>query len=286
LNILSIQSHVSYGHVGNSAAVFALQRLGCEVWPVHTVTFSNHPGHGGFGGRVVDAGEVASVIDGIARLGALAQCDAVLSGYLGSPETGPVVLDAVLRARKANKAMVYCCDPVLGDADSGLYVRDGLPQFMRERALQAADILTPNHFELEYLSEAKVSTRNELVSALRKLHGIGPKTILVTSVITSETPSEAVDIVASDGRFVHLVRTPRLGRTFNGAGDLLAALFLLHRLRGRSAAEALEVSVASVFGVLRRTLEKGARELVLVEAQHELVAPSGSFPVEIIASIA
>ena len=88
MNILSLQSHVAYGHVGNSAAVFALQRLGIEVWPVHTVQFSNHPGYGGFRGRAFDAGLIGDVVQGIEERGALAACDGVLSGYVGSAEIG------------------------------------------------------------------------------------------------------------------------------------------------------------------------------------------------------
>ena len=280
MNILSIQSQVSYGHVGNSAVVFALQRLGCEVWPVNTVRFSNHPGHGGFTGSVAEPGEVARLIEGIAKLGVLRSCDGMLSGYLGASETGPVVLAAVDAVRKANPAALYCCDPVLGDAGSGLYVRPGLPEFMRERAVPAADLLTPNQFELEYLSGMRVSTRDELAAALKRLHGLGPKVILVTSVATAETPPNTIELAASEGGAVHLVRTPKLAREFNGAGDMMAGLFLFHYLRGRDAARALASVAASVFGILKRTLETGERELVLIEAQGELVAPSTRFPVE------
>ncbi|MFI5012725.1 MAG: pyridoxal kinase PdxY [Hyphomicrobiales bacterium] len=285
MNILSIQSHVSYGHVGNSAAVFAMQRLGAEVWPVNTVAFSNHPGHGGFAGRVMEPSEVETLIGGLARLGVLARCDAVLSGYLGAAETGPVLLAAVEAARAANPSALFCCDPVLGDTEPGLYVRPGVPEFMRDHAIPSADIATPNQFELEYLTGLTVSTRRELVAALTRLHARGPKTILVTSVATAETPADAIDIVASDNRQVHLLRTPLLGRDFNGAGDAMAALFLVHYLRTRSAPDALASAAASVFGVLERTVEKGSRELLLIEAQDELVAPSRSFPVEVIGSL-
>jgi pyridoxine kinase len=286
LNILSIQSHVSYGHVGNSAAAFAMQRLGVEVWPVHTVAFSNHPGHGSFAGRVAAAEDIASLIEGIAKLGVLHRCDAVMSGYLGSPDTGPVVLDAVEAARKANPAVLYCCDPVIGDAGPGLYVRAGLPEFMRDRAVPSADIVTPNQFELEYLTGLAVSTRQDLLEALKRLHSLGPRTILVTSGSTAETPADAIDIVASDGARAHRVRTPLLGRDFNGAGDAMAALFLVHYLRNRSAPDALAACAASVFGLIKRTAEAGSRELVLIEAQDELITPRQSFPVEVIGSIA
>ncbi|SDR48661.1 pyridoxine kinase [Rhizobiales bacterium GAS191] len=286
MNILSIQSHVSYGHVGNSAAVFAMQRLGAEVWPVNTVAFSNHPGHGGFAGRVIDAAEIAALIAGIAKLGVLARCDALISGYLGAAETGPVVLQAVATARRANPALLFCCDPVIGDAGPGLYVRPGLPEFMRDQAMPAADMVTPNQFELEYLSGARATTQKELLGALAHLHGRGPKTILVTSVITAETPPDAIDIVASDGREAYLLRTPRLGRDFNGAGDAMAALFLVHFLRSNTARQALAEAAASVFGILKRTVAGASRELLLIEAQDELVTPSERFPVEAIGRLA
>jgi pyridoxine kinase len=285
LNILSIQSHVGYGHVGNSAAVFAMQRLGIEVWPVNTVSFSNHPGYGGFTGRVIETGEVASLIDGIAKLGAFARCDGVLSGYLGAPETGAVVLAAVEAVRKANPAALFCCDPVIGDAGPGLYVRAGLPEFMRDRAVPVADIMTPNQFELAYLTGRDASTCEDLISALERLHSRGPKIVLVTSVITATTPTGSIDLVASDGHEVHLVRTPRFSREFNGAGDAMAALFFVHYLRTRSVPEALAASAASVFGVLKRTAEVGSRELLLVKAQEELVAPTERFHVESLGSL-
>ena len=97
MNILSIQSHVAYGHVGNAAAVFPMQRLGHEVWPIHTVQFSNHPGYGGFRGASFDAALIDACVEGIAERGALARCDAVLSGYLGGAETGDAILRAVAR---------------------------------------------------------------------------------------------------------------------------------------------------------------------------------------------
>lgn len=286
MNILSIQSQVSYGHVGNSAAVFAMQRLGAEVWPVNTVAFSNHPGHGGLSGRVIDSTEIEALIDGIAKLGVLSRCDAVISGYLGATETGPIVLKAVAKAREANPRLLYCCDPVIGDVGPGLYVRKGLPEFMRDEAMPAADMVTPNQFELEYLSGQRVSTQGELKSALAYLRERGPRVALVTSVITAETPPDAIDIAASGGCEAWLLRTPRLGRDFNGAGDAMAALFLVNMLRSGSVPEALAAAAASVFGILERTAAGASRELLLIEAQDEIVAPSRRFPVESLGALA
>jgi pyridoxine kinase len=152
MNILSIQSWVAYGHVGNAAAMFPLQRLGAEVWAVNTVQFSNHTGYGAWTGQVFGAAHVAEVIAGVAARGAFARCDAVLSGYLGDAAIGAVILDAVARVRAAHAGAVYCCDPVIGDEGPGVYVRPGIAEFMRDSALAAADFTTPNLFELRMLT--------------------------------------------------------------------------------------------------------------------------------------
>src|SRR5450432_3971565 len=151
-SILSIQSHVVYGHVGNSATVFPLQRIGCEVWPIHTVQFSNHTGYPDWRGHAFDAAMIDDCMAGISARGVLAQCDGILSGYMGSAEIGAAILRGVETVRQQNPESFYCCDPVLGDVGRGIYVREGVVEFMRERALPAAALLTPNHFELDLLS--------------------------------------------------------------------------------------------------------------------------------------
>jgi pyridoxine kinase len=155
MNVISIQSHVAYGHVGNSAAVFALQRLGVEVWPVHTVQFSNHTGYPDWQGQAFGADHIAAVIDGLAARGALARCDALLTGYIGDPALGAVVADTARRLRAANPRALWVCDPVMGDHGKGLFVREGVPEFMAGTALPAADVVTPNLFELELLSKTR-----------------------------------------------------------------------------------------------------------------------------------
>jgi pyridoxine kinase len=277
MNLLSIQSHVAYGHVGNSAAVFALQRLGCEVWPVHTVQFSNHPGYGAWRGAVFDAALMGEVVKGIAERGVLGSCDGVLSGYVGSAEIGATILDAVALAKAANPKARYCCDPVIGDVGRGVYVGAGIVEFFRERALPAADVVTPNQFELDCLTGQTSATLAAALSAVDALHARGPRAVLVTSLRTAETPADCVDLLACDdaGRF--RVRTPLLPVSVNGAGDAIAALFFAHYLRTGAVAEALSCAASSVFGVLRRTAEAGARELLLIEAQEEIVAPSRVF---------
>lgn len=277
MNLLSIQSHVAYGHVGNASAVFPLQRLGVEVWPIHTVQFSNHTGYGAWHGQVFEAAVIGDLVAGIAERGALPRCDGVLSGYMGSADIGGAILDAVERVRAANPTAAYCCDPVIGDVGRGIFVRQGIPEFMRERAVPAADVITPNQFELELLSGRRCVSLDDAVAACAVLHAAGPRVILVTSLHTAETPPDSLDLLASgpDGRF--LVRTPRLAVSPNGAGDAIAALFFLHVLRTGSTAEAISRAASSIYGVLERTEKAQSRELLLVEAQEEFVAPSRLF---------
>jgi pyridoxine kinase len=280
MNLLSIQSHVAYGHVGNAAAVFPLQRLGIEVWPIHTVQFSNHTGYGEWRGQVFDAAAIREVLQGIGERGVLDRCDGVLSGYMGSAAIGEAILDAVAAVRRANPAARYCCDPVIGDVGRGVFVRPDIPEFMRERAVPAADLITPNHFELDFLAGRETRTLREAKAAVAAVHARGPRTILVTSLQTEETPADAVDLLASEAGDTFRLRTPRLPIAVNGAGDAIAALFFAHHRRGGSAAEALVLSVSSVYGVLCRTAAANSREILLVEAQEEFVAPSRLFTAE------
>ncbi len=280
MNILSIQSHVAYGHVGNTAATFPMQRLGHEVWPIHTVQFSNHTGYGAWRGQVFDAGLIGECVEGLTELGVLTRCDGVLSGYMGSADTGLAILGAVERVRAANPSALYCCDPVIGDTDTGVFVRPGIAEFMRDRAVPAADIVTPNQFELELLCGHPVGTIAALRQGLAALHGLGPRTVLVTSYLGEETPGDAIDLVASDGSTLWRLRTPRLDLAINGAGDAIAALFFVSLLQHGSAPEALAHAGSAIFGLMRMTAEAGARELRLVAAQDEFVRPSRLFEPE------
>ncbi|MGY1641932.1 pyridoxal kinase PdxY [Geodermatophilus sp. SYSU D00703] len=277
--VLSIQSHVAYGHVGNSSAVFPLQRLGIEVWPVHTVQFSNHTGYGEWRGRVFDGPAIEEVVQGISERGVLGRCDAVLSGYLGSADIGHAVVQTVARVRAANPDAVYCCDPVIGDVGRGVFVRPGIPEFMREVAVPAADVVTPNHFELDSLSGRTTRTIGEVADAVTAVQALGPRVVLTTSLVTDDTPEDSVDLLASEGGRHVRVRTPRLGVDVNGAGDAIAALFLAHWLAGRDVGTALGAAAASVYGLLKRTEEAGSREILLVAAQEEFVTPSRTFEV-------
>ncbi len=280
MNILSIQSHVVFGHVGNASAVFPMQRLGVEVWPIHTVQFSNHTGYGSWKGRVFDGHSIDELLEGLVEREVLSRCDGVVSGYMGSPDLGYAILSAVEQVKKVQPQALYCCDPVIGDVGRGIFVRSGIPEFMCHNAMAAADILTPNHFELEYLSEQTCQTRLTLKSAIQTIQKRGPKIVLVTSVHLDETPDEYLDLVAADGEQFWRVRTPKLNVALNGAGDAIAALFFVHYLRSRCVKTALCEASASVYGLLKKTELANSREIILIAAQNEIVDPTWRFEAE------
>jgi len=280
MNLLSIQSHVAYGHVGNAAATFPLQRLGAEVWPVHTVQFSNHTGYGAWRGQVFGADLIRDVMAGIEERGVLPKCDGVLSGYMGDAAIGEAILGAAAKVKAANANAQYCCDPVIGDVGRGVFVRPGIPEFMRGKAVPEADVITPNQFELDYLSGLKITALSDALKAVKRLHNVGPKTILVTSLHVEDTPKDSIDLIASGPDGIFRLRTPLLDISVNGAGDAIAALFFFHLLKTKSSAEALSSAASSIFGLMKRTKEEGSREILLIEAQEEFVSPSRKFHAE------
>jgi pyridoxine kinase len=273
VKILSIQSSVAYGHVGNSAAVFPLQRLGHEVWPVLTVHFSNHTGYGAWRGPLLAPTDVADVINGIDDRGVLGEADAVLSGYQGDPAVGAVILDTVARVKGLNPDAVYCCDPVMGDVGRGMFVRPGIPEFMRDTVVPQADIHTPNHFELDFLADRTTTTLDEVLAAVDVVRERGPRDVLVTSVLHDGLAENSLDVVAVSDEGAWAVTTPLLPITPNGGGDVTAALYLAHLLETGSAPVALGRTVASVFAVLEATITAGTRELALVAGQDAIAQP-------------
>jgi pyridoxine kinase len=279
-SILSIQSSVAFGHVGNSAATFPLMRMGVEVWPVITVHFSNHTGYGEWRGPLLAASDVADVIQGIDERGVLDRCDAVLSGYQGAADVGAVILDAVALVKSRNPDAIYCCDPVMGDVGRGFFVRPGIPEFMRDRVVPAAQIITPNQFELEYLTGTLTSTLDDVLAAADRARELGPETVLVTSVVHDDARPDTLDMVAVSGAGAWVVTTPLLPRAFQGAGDLTAATFLAKMLESGDVATAVGQTAAVVYGVLQTTIDSGLGELQLVAAQDEIAHPTHSFEVQ------
>ena len=277
MTILSIQSSVAYGHVGNSAAVFPLQRIGVEVWPVNTVHFSNHTGYGAWRGMVLPAETVADVIQGIEERGVLPECDGVLSGYMGDASLGEVILDAFARVKQANPEAVYCCDPVMGDVGRGFFVRPGIPEFMRDRAVPAATLITPNQFELEYLANRQVSTMESALGLVDQVMAGGPRVVLVTSLRRRDAGSDRIEMLAVDANGAFVVETPLLPVSVNGAGDMTAALFFAHWRQSESIQIALELTTAAVFAVLEATADSEAREIQLISAQELIANPVRRF---------
>ncbi|WP_122818739.1 pyridoxal kinase PdxY [Nocardioides pantholopis] len=279
MQILSIQSSVAYGHVGNSAAVFPLQRLGHEVWAVNTVHFSNHTGYGAWRGPLLPAADVRDVITGVEERGVLPSVDAVLSGYQGGEDIGEVIIDAVARVKAANPRATYTCDPVMGNARSGCFVNPAIPVLLRERVVPVADIITPNQFELGYLTDTDPHTLEEILASADAARAMGPGTILVTSVERADRPEGTIEMMAVTGEGAWLVQTPYLPMKANGSGDVTSALFTAHLHSTGDPAVALARTASSVFSVLRTTLDSGERELQIIAAQDAIASPAEEFEV-------
>ncbi len=288
MSILSIQSHVCYGHVGNAAAVFPLQRLGFDVWPVHCLQFSNHLGYSDWSGEVFATEQVAEVLKGIERRGVFPKCQAVLSGYLGTAALGSAVLETAAAVRQANPNALFLCDPVMGDEDTGVYVHPEIPDFMRLEAVKSADIITPNLFELGILADRDVRDQNTALAAARQLLNdtrTNLKVVMVTSIPINpsqnaqkaqNTQAERIGILVVTRQTAHLATTPKLdfGPLVKGTGDVIAALFLAGYLRNRGdAGQALQSAMASLYGVLVETQRREAEELCLIAAQEKISTP-------------
>ncbi|KQZ24965.1 MULTISPECIES: pyridoxal kinase PdxY [Microbacterium] len=277
MKVLSIQSAVAYGHVGNSAAVFPLQRIGVEVLPVYTVTFSNHTGYGAWRGPLIAPDDVREVITGIEERGVFGEIDAVLSGYQGGEGIGDVIIDAVARVKAANPDAVYACDPVMGNAKSGCFVAPAIPILLREKVVPVADIITPNQFELGFLTGTEPDTLESTLASVDLAMAMGPRTVLVTSVERPDREEDTIEMLVADSAGAWIVQTPRLPMKANGSGDVTAALFTAHYVETGDAKTALERTASSVFDLLAATLESGARELRLVEAQEFYANPRMQF---------
>ncbi|MCP1386842.1 pyridoxal kinase [Corynebacterium sp. TA-R-1] len=267
MNIISLQSAVAYGHVGNSAAVFAMQRLGCEVWPVYTVNFSNHTEYPSWRGPVMTPDQVADVLDGMSF--AFDQVDVILTGYLGSAELAAVVEDAVRRVKEANPDALYVCDPVIGNAQIGSFVAPEIPGVFCERLIPLADAITPNQWELSLLTGAELSSPEETAAAARSLRNHA----LVTSIGShADATLGMLDITPEEAL---LVETPRLGGNVVGAGDLATALYTA--LQRKPRAERLRHVAGTMFDIVTEVRDRGLEELPLVEKQELLVAPRSRF---------
>ncbi|HEY0911293.1 MAG TPA: pyridoxal kinase PdxY [Bradyrhizobium sp.] len=277
MSVISIQSQVAYGHVGNSAAVFPMQVHGIDVIAVPTTLLSNRPGYPTIRGRVLDAAVVVDLLLGVEERGAIETCQMILSGYLGSAEIATVVADFVARAKTRSPALLYCCDPVLGDRDRGLFVHADIPPLVRDLLCPLADIITPNHFEFEWLCGTKAHTTGQMIAQAQGLLARGPSTIVVTSAELSDTPDGQIETLAVERSQSWRVRTPKLAISPSGTGDLFAALFSAARVQGRDTPAALGHAASAIFAVLERTALSGTEEMRIVESAGLLVDPPRRF---------
>jgi len=280
MNILSIQSHVAYGRVGNRSAVFPLERLGYEVWPINTVQYSCHAGMPGWTGSAFGADHVSDIVRGLENLGVLSRCDAVLSGYMGDAGTGAAIVRAVDAAKRANPRALYCCDPVMGDSPGGIYVKIGLPEFIAREAVPRADIVCPNEFEAELLSGIRIASPGDAARAADAIHRLGPPVV----IITSYTPARngETGFLVSDGTVMKTVTSPVLpfSKPPKGSGDLASALFLGYYLKNRDVVEAVEKTTGALYAVLEATLSSGSENLAVVAAQEAIACPGRRFKAE------
>jgi pyridoxine kinase len=287
MTVISIQSQVAYGHVGNSAAVFPMQMHGIDVAAVPTTLLSNRPGYPTIRGRVLDAQLVADLLLGVEERGAIDTCRMVLSGYLGSAGIAAVVADFVARAKARNPKLAYCCDPVLGDRDRGLFVHADIPPLLRDLLCPLADIITPNHFEFEWLCGTRATTSDQMIAQAQALLARGPSTIVITSAELEDTPPDEIEtLVIEQGKGgkagkgelqAWRVRTPKLPISPSGTGDLFASLLVSARISGSDTPDALGHAASAIFAVLERTAISGTEEMRIVESAEQLVHPKRRF---------
>ena len=263
--VLSIQSSVIFGYVGNNIARPVLQSLGFDVWCVDTVNFSNHPGYGSFTGSVKEAHKIQQEINGLTKLDILSECDAVLSGYLGEVETAKTVSRTIELIKEQNETAIYLLDPVIGDDDQ-IYVKNGLVEAFKNDLLPKADIVLPNQSELGWLSESKINDVSSLKTASKYLIKRGAKTVVVTGIPEFETLTNYV--VTSDAFWA--ISTPKLNRKFSGTGDLFSSLFTGAFLQTKDLYNALNFATEGCSLVVRETQKKGSKELSVLPILKQL----------------
>ena len=282
-NILAIQSHVVYGHAGNSAAEFPMRRLGANVWPLNTVQFSNHTQYGHWTGTVMPATHLTDIVKGIASVDRLKTCSAVLSGYLGSAEQGEQILEIVRMTKAANPDAWYFCDPVMGHPEKGCIVAPGVAEFHCKQALPASDIIAPNLLELEMLSGVTVSNVEEAIAAARQLVALGPKVVLVKHLARAGRRSDQFEMLLVTATEAWHIGRPLVDfgvRQPVGVGDLTSGLLLVNLLHGKDLQTSLEHVTAAVYAVMLKTHQMGEYELQLVAAQDEIAQPTQWFTAE------
>lgn len=274
--VLSISSQVAMGHVGNSASAFALRRLGHEVWDVPTVVLSHHPGHGAPAGLTLAPEQVAAMV---AAIVGRARPEAVFAGYLADPANAATVARTVERLREAGP-LSFFLDPILGDSDTGVYVRDGVVEAVRNELLPLADMVFPNRFELGLLAGRSVDTEAEALDAARLLLGRGPKAVICTSAPMAAGASGALAVTADAAYRISL---PLIPDAPHGTGDLFAGLVAAKRLEGWPVVEATAHAVAAVHAVIAWSRAIASADLALVVGQAAVLDPPTPATVKLVA---
>lgn len=279
-NILSIQSHVVFGHAGNSAAEFPMRRMGVNVWPLNAVQFSNHTQYGKWTGCVMPASHLTEIVQGIADIDQLKNCDAVLSGYIGSPDQGSHIIEIVRQVKQANPNVWYFCDPVMGHPEKGCIVAPGVAEFHCKQALPCSDMIAPNLLELEMLSGRDINDVSQAVSAARELIAKGPKLVLVKHLSRAGYHADRFEMLLVTAQDAWHISRPLVefgARQPVGVGDLTSGLLLVNLLKGASLKKALEHVTAAVYEVILKTRQMGEYELQVVAAQDLIVLPRSEF---------
>ncbi len=279
-NILAIQSHVVFGHAGNSAAEFPMRRLGANVWPLNTVQFSNHTQYGQWTGCVMPPEHLSEIVQGIENIGQLKRCDAVLSGYLGSAEQGEHILRIVRQVKAANPKAVWFCDPVMGHPEKGCIVAPGVAEFHVRYALPACDMIAPNLLELEMLSGDTVTSVEQAIAAARKLIGQGPKIVLVKHLARAGRDPHGFEMLLVTADEAWHISRPLVDfgeRQPVGVGDVTSGLMLVKLLQGAALKAGLEHVTSAVYGLMQVTKRMAEYELQVVAAQEEIATPSEWF---------
>lgn len=278
--VISVQSHVVYGHAGNSAAVFPLQKMGIEVWPIHTVQYSNHTQYqNGWTGRAFTASEIRDIVSGLEALGAISKLDGVVTGYLASTGQGKVVSELVDMMRASNSSSLYVCDPVMGDANKGCIVPEEITSYLTQKLMPKADIIVPNQFELTQFTGIQIHHLNDAVSACKRALELGPKIVLVKHL--HSLSDKYFTMMLAYGDECYISQRPHLNfeRAPVGVGDLISALFTGGVLMGKSTLEAFHHTSEAVYGILKQTHNRKEWELQIIAAQDEIITPSEPIPV-------
>ena len=265
--VLTVQSHVVRGYVGNKAAVFPLQLLGIEVDAINSVQFSNHTGYKSFRGERLDGDQLRALLDGLSANSLVdGQYSHLLTGYIGSLSFLQAVAHVASTLRAGNPDLQYVCDPVLGDGGK-LYVPEQLVEAYKTDVIPLANIVTPNQFEASLLTGIPVVSLADALAACDKLHAMGPHTVVITSMDVPDDNGAALTLVGSTAlpqapgmpsKFT--LRVPKRPGYFTGTGDLTAALLLARFAQTPDAlASAAELAIASVQGVIAQTAEAAAQ---------------------------